>query len=176
MSMRPRLGSLRAPILFASLLIVAGVGYAAYSSTATVNVNANTASFEIVYTALTDPGAPPNVNTFAASTLPSATPTLNIGTLLGGQTIYVDYTVEDIGTLPAYDVVEQAIETSTNCDGTLALAQVGLGPTTLTPLVPVTAVFSITDNAGPGPVPGGCPDPFTAVWHFEVTGTAGPPV
>jgi len=170
--MRPRLGSLRAPIALASVLLLAGVGYAAYTSTATVTVNMNTASFAIVYTAFADPGAPANIVTFAPSTLPSATPTLDIATLLGGQTVYINYTVEDIGTLPAHNVLEQIVEHSTNCDGDLALAQVGQGPTTLTPLVPVTAVFSVTDNAAPGAVPAGCPDPFTAVWSFSVTGTA----
>jgi len=169
MSLRAQ--SLRAPILLASLLVLAGTGYAAYSSASSVNVTANTASFSIVYTAFADPGAPANIVTFAPSSLPSANPTLEVSTLLGGQTIYVYYTVEDVGTLPAHNVYELPHELSTTCDGDLPIAQVGTGPTTLTPGVPVTSIFSISDNAAPGPVPGGCPDPFTAVWEFSVTGT-----
>jgi hypothetical protein len=169
--MRPRLKSLRGPILLASLLVLAGTGYAAYASTASVTVTANTASFAIVYTAITDPALPANIVTFATSALPSATPTLAVATFLGGQSIYVNYTVEDIGTLAAHNVFETISELSTTCDGDFVLAQIGQGPTSLTPLVPVTATFSITDNAASGPVPPGCPDPFVAVWHFSVTGT-----
>lgn len=170
--MTRRLASLRAPIAVFSVLVLAGVGYAAYTSTASVTVTANVASFAIVYTALKDPALPANINTFVASALPSAHATLTVGTLLGGQTILVNYTVEDIGTRAAHDVFEEITELSTNCDGALALAQVGLGPTSLSPLVPVTATFSITDNAPPGAVPAGCPDPFTAVWVLSVSGTA----
>ena len=164
--------SLRAPIIFATLLVVAGVGYAAYSSSANTNVSLNTASFQIVFTALTDPGAPPNINEFQYSSLPSSLVTLQIGNITGGQTMLVDYTVEDIGTLPAHNVIEKVVETFTDCDGVLALAQVGLGPVVLNPGVPVTAVISITDNAAPGPVPVGCSDPFQAAWTLSVTGTA----
>jgi hypothetical protein len=168
--MRLRSSPFRAPILLAALLVVGGVGYAAYSSTASVTVTTNVAAFAIVYTAFTDPGAPPNILTFAPSALPSAHPTLSIESLLPGQTIYIYYTVEDIGTIGATGVTEQAVELFTNCDGDLALAQVGSAPTTLSPMVPATAVFSITDTAGAGPAPPGCPDPFTAVWTFSVSG------
>jgi len=165
-----RLRSLRTPILLASILVFAGVGYAAYQSSATVTVNASTASFAIVYTAITDPVLPANVVTFAVSPLPSAHASLAVAYLLGGQTIYVTYTVEDIGTIGATGVTEQIQEKTTNCDGALALAQVGVGPTALSPLTPATGTIAITDNAAPGPVPAGCLDPFSAVWWFNVTG------
>jgi hypothetical protein len=168
---RPRVRSLRGPIVLASLLVLAGVGYAAYSATASVTVTVNTASFSLIYTAITDPPLPANIVTFQAVGLPSATPTLYVATLLPGQTIEINYTVEDVGTIAAHNVVEEINELSTNCDGSLVLAQIGTAPTVLSPLVPVTAAFTITDNAAPGPVPLGCPDPFTAVWHFSVTGT-----
>jgi hypothetical protein len=168
--MRLRSSPFRAPILLAAVLVVGGVGYAAVNATASVTVTANTASFSLVYTAFADPGAPPNILTFAPSTLPSAHPTLSVESLLPGQTIYIYYTVEDIGTIGATGVTEVAVELFTNCDGDLALAQVGPAPTTLNPGVPQTAIFSITDNAASGPVPPGCPDPFTAVWAFSVSG------
>jgi hypothetical protein len=168
---RPGTRSLRGPILLASLLVLAGVGYAAYSSTASITVTANAASFAIVFTAISDPILPANINTFVASTLPSANPSLSVATFLGGDVVYVTYTVEDIGTIAAHNVFETISELSTTCDGDFVLGQVGQGPTYLTPLVPVSATFSITDNAAAGAVPPGCPDPFTAVWHFSVTGT-----
>lgn len=165
------LRSLRAPLLMASILVFAGVGFAAYQSSATLTVNASTASFALVYTAITDPVLPANIVTFSVSSLPSAHAFLAVATLIGGQTIYVNYTVEDIGTIAATGVTEQIQEKSTNCDGVLALAQVGVGPTALSPLTPASGTISITDNAAPGPVPPGCPDPFTAVWWFNVTGS-----
>jgi hypothetical protein len=169
--MKPRASALRAPILMASILVVAGIGYAAYASTASVTITSTAASFELVITALSDPPAPANVAlTVVGLNSPSVTLTLN--TLLGGQTLVIDYTVEDIGTVGAKNVGETPTETFTNCDGALALAQVGVAPTSLSPLTPASGAFSITDNAPPGAVPAGCPDPFTAVWHFDITGTA----
>ena len=168
--MRLRSSPFRAPILLAAVLVIGGVGYAAVTSTASVTVATNVASFAIVYTAFTDPGAPPNIVTFAPSALPAVHPTLSVESLLSGQTIYIYYTVEDIGTIGATGVTETAVELSTNCDGLLALAQVGPAPTTLAPLTPATAEFSITDYAAAGPAPPGCPDPFTAVWTFSVSG------
>ena len=164
------LRSLRGPILLASLLVLAGVGYAAYTATGSVTVNANAASFAIVYTAFSDPPNPANVQPLVISPLPSAHALLGISTLLGGQMIEINYTVEDIGTLGATHVTETIVEKTTNCDGNLALAQVGSAPTTLAPMTPVTAEFSVTDTAPPGAVPPGCPDPFSAVWYFNVTG------
>lgn len=167
--MRLRLRSLRAPILMASILVFAGVGYAAYESSATLTVNASTASFSIVYTAISDPPGPANIG-ISVSALPSAHVVMSVGTLIGGQTVLFNYTVEDVGTVAATHVVEQIQEQFTNCDGVLALAQVGVGPTSLSPLVPVTASFTITDGAPPGTVPPGCPTPFTAIWWLNVTG------
>jgi archaellum component FlaF (FlaF/FlaG flagellin family) len=169
--MRLRLKSLRAPILMASILVFAGVGYAAYESSATLTVNASTASFSIVYTAITDPALPANIVTFSVSALPSAHASLVVAYLLGGQTIDVNYTVEDVGTIGATGVTEQIQEKTTNCDGTLVLAQVGVAPTTLAPMTPANGEISITDNAGSGPAPPGCSDPFSAVWWFNVTGS-----
>lgn len=163
--------SLKTPILLASLLVVSGIGFAAYSASAQVTVTGSTASFEIVYTAIVAVAPPPNIQTFAVSTLPSQNPTLDIQYLLPGETLVIQYTVEDIGTVGAKNVVETVVEHSTDCDGTLALAQVGLAPTTLAPLTPVTAEFSVTDNANASvPIPPGCPTPFTAVWGFSVSG------
>ena len=166
-----RVRALRAPIAIAAALMFAGVGYAAFGSVATAGIAVGAASFSIVYTDFTDPGAPPNIVTFAAAPLPSSSVLVTVGDLVGGQTIYIFYTVEDIGTLAATGVTERPTEISTNCDGTLALAQVGLAPTTLAPLTPQTAEISITDYAAPGgPAPPGCPAIFGATWLFNVTG------
>jgi len=165
-----RLASLRAPILMVSILVFAGIGYAAYASSATLTVNASTASFSILYTAIADPPGPANIG-ISVSALPSAHVVMSVATLLAGQTLLINYTVEDFGSLGATNVVETIQEKSTNCDGVLALAQIGVAPTSLSPLTPETASFTITDNAPlGGPVPPGCPDPFTAVWWFNVTG------
>jgi len=120
-----RLRTLRAPILLATLLVVSGIGYAAYTSTATVTVNASAASFSILYTAVADPPGPANIG-ISVSPLPSAHVLLGVATLIGGQTVLINYTVEDFGTIGATDVTETIQEKATNCDGTLALAQVGL--------------------------------------------------
>lgn len=166
-----RVRALRAPIAIAAVLMFAGVGYAAFGSVATAGIGVGAASFQIVYTNFTDPGAPPNIVTFTAAPLPSSSVLVTVGDLVGGQTIYIFYTVEDIGTLAATGVTEQPTEIFTNCDGTLALAQVGLAPTALAPLTPQTAEISITDYAAPGgPVPPGCPPIFGATWLFNVSG------
>ena len=168
--MKPSRAPLRAPVLFAALLVLAGVGYASYTAAATTTVTASSASFEIVFETITDPPLPANV-AIAVSPLPAVNPTLTIATLLGGQTIYINYTVEDIGTIAAHGVTELPSEKSSGCDGDLSIAQVGPGPTSLSPGVPAHGEFSLTDNLPPGPIPGDCPDPFSAVWTFTVTGT-----
>ena len=157
--------------------MLADIGYAAAStSSASVTVSANAASFELVFTAFyyTPPGSPANLAPLAPSALPSPHPTLRVGPLLGGQTVYFNYTVEDIGTLPTVVgiVTEKVVETSTNCDGALSLGTVGLGPTTLSPLVPQSGTNSISDGAGSGQAPPGCTYPLTSGWTFYVNGTA----
>jgi hypothetical protein len=166
-----RVRALRAPIAIAAVLVFAGVGYAAYGASSTAAIGVGTASFSIVYTNFSDTGAPPNIVTFTAAPLPSPSVLVTIGDLVGGQTIYIWYTVEDMGSLAATGVTEQPTEIFTNCDGTLALAQVGLAPTTLAPMTPQTAELSITDYAAAGgPSPPGCPAIFGAEWLFNVSG------
>lgn len=169
MMKRPR-HLLRAPILLATLLVVAGVGYASYTVGASVNANSTTASFYILITGLSDPGAPSNIVTFQWSpSLPAQSVTLNISTLLSGQSILVNYTFEDFGTVAATNVGESISETHFGCDGELAMAQSGPAPTLMTPLVPYTAQFTITDYTPPGPAPAHCSYPFTSSWTLTIT-------
>jgi len=168
--MRPPRNLLRVPVVLAAMLAVGGVGFATYTVGSNTYANASTASFYILITGLSDAGAPPNIVTFHWSpALPAQTVTLNISTLLSGQTIYVNYTFEDFGTIGATNVGESIQETHHGCDGELAMAQAGPGPTVMTPLVPYTAEFSITDYTPPGPAPVSCSYPFTSSWDLNIT-------
>jgi len=161
---------LRAPILLAAVLVVAGVGYASYTATATVTAGSSSASFYILITGLSDPGAPSNIVTFHWSpALPAQTVTLNVSTLLSGQTVLVDYTFEDFGSIAATNVGESIVETHFGCDGELAMAQSGPAPTLMTPLVPYTAAFTLTDYTPPGPAPPPCSYPFTSSWTLTIS-------
>lgn len=172
--MRSRVAALRAPILLASILVLSGVGYAAYTSGATLGVNSSSASFYIEYTdfAIVGP-VPPNIVTFHYSSVPSAHVTMAIGNLTPGESLVINYTVEDFGTRNAINVNEQIPQISASCDSRLTLSTLPSGgPTDLTSLVPANGTITLTDLGEPSPPPSSCQYAFTASWYLIVTGTA----
>lgn len=169
--MRVHRSPLGLPLLIVAVLAVAGAGYATTSVTATTTVNGTSGTFFLIITALTAVNPPSNIVTFTVAGLNTPAVTLQLGVLDPGETLLLNYTVKDAGTIPATDVEEGTGQNLSwkHCDSYLTTALYGTAPTTLGAGDSFLAQFTVTDNFGSGPVPTQCNDPYSAQFYLNVT-------
>ncbi|HTP56418.1 MAG TPA: hypothetical protein VML53_07170 [Thermoplasmata archaeon] len=103
--MMPRVrGRWIAPAIAAAVILVStGVGFAAFTGTATVNAQATAASFGLVVTSVTLVGAPSYV-TLQTTALPSALVTAWLNNTPPDMTFNISVVVKNIGSVPATNV------------------------------------------------------------------------
>jgi hypothetical protein len=168
-------GSRRTAVLLAVLavgvLAVGGLGYAAFTSSATLTTNASSGSMDLVFTAISlGAGTPGYIAISGESpTLPASTVSLDLGTFAPGDVAYLDFSVENTGTLKAQPLnVMYPGPGSTMCDTEWTAVPSGIPGSLAGGATFTTGVLTITFN---GPTMD-CPSPSTAIFVLEIVGTA----
>jgi hypothetical protein len=156
-----------------SLMITAGLGYSAFTTTATVYVNANAGTLILEITSLSISSGPTYAKiTGISPSLPSTgTVSFSVGPFAAGDQVVVSYTIKDVGTLPAteLDTVGPNVANAPHCDTIFSSAPAaGITPLSLGAGQSFSSTIGITLSPETPASYGGC----TATITFSVTGSA----
>jgi hypothetical protein len=152
-------------------LAVAGAGYATTVVTATTTANGTTGTFFLIITSVTPVNPPSNIVTFSTTGLNTPSVMLQLAMMVYGETLLMNYTVKDAGTIAATDVEEGTGQNLSfkHCDSYLTTSLYGTAPSSLAGGASFKAQFEVTDNLLSGPVQAGCSDPYSAQFYLNVT-------